>query len=269
MPLDDVLAVAEGWGHHLRGVSKPWLCWHVDKDWSLVQQAMVVDVGWTPVVGGDPRAGRPPVHRQAVAIDFNHGLDLPAMSPMFVLEFIHMFADRLAFWHSDLLIRPEKMMVLASLFDDLCDGEMAAVISYGGWRNFLRYRGHRYWELVGCSTRGASSDQFHKGCGWWMNFAHHPNTPTNKSERERRQKYYWDHGVGIMYWSRRYRRRVVAIKQSFVDEGHCTRINKKNYQSNSPNNSKRNLSNDLSKNFDLKKVCSSLNLSKVYLQATR
>jgi len=264
IPLDHIEDAAAAWRQSLTGIEQPWLCWHVDDAWSKVQQALVVDVGWTPLVGGDPRAGSPPVHPKAVAIDFNRDLDLPAMSPMFVLEFIHLFAERLAFWHSDLLVRPEKMRALASMFASLEDGQMAAVIERGGWRNALRSKRHRYWELVGCSTRDASLDQFKNGCGWWMNFAQHPNKPECHQETKRRRRYYWDHGVGIMYWARRYRGHVLPIKPSFVEEGHCTRINRKSYISTSPNNERRDLSKDLSKNFDIRSVCRRLGLDEIY-----
>lgn len=264
MSMDRIVAAADGWRRSLDGIEKPWLCWHVDDAWSKVQQALVVDIGWTPVVGGDPRAGRPPVHPEGIAIDFNRDLALPAMSPMFVLEFIYLFADRLAFWHSDLLIRPEKMRTLASMFDDLEDGQMAAVVERGGWRNVLRSKRHRYWELVGCSTRAASLDQFEKGCGWWMNFAKHPNTPVETAELERRRRYYWDHGVGIMYWARHCGGRVRPIAPSFVEEGHCTRINNREYIATSPSNERRDLSRDLPGNFDIQTVCERLGLTDIY-----
>src|SRR3954468_5149670 len=69
--LDELLEVSQSWGHQLRGVELPWLCWNVDADWCLVQQKLVALAGWTPVVGWDPRVGPPELIRGAIPIDFN------------------------------------------------------------------------------------------------------------------------------------------------------------------------------------------------------
>src|SRR6185437_14404904 len=96
------------------------------------------------------------------------------------LEFAFLFAERLAFWHADLLCRMETMTKLKNLREGLEDGSMAAVRDLGSRRHFYRFRHHRYWELVGCTTRGASKSQFDQGAGWWRCFDHNPNCPSEK-----------------------------------------------------------------------------------------
>src|SRR5438876_4443353 len=71
LPLERIYAAAGMWRRQLEGVEKPWLCWNVSPRWSLVQQKLVREVGWTPVVGFDPRAGAPPLIAGALLIDFN------------------------------------------------------------------------------------------------------------------------------------------------------------------------------------------------------
>src|SRR5438552_10192272 len=70
---------AQNWAKALDGVKLPWLCWNVDHDWCLVQQKLVAEVGWTPVVGFDPRVGPPPLIDNAICIDFKESLGLPTM----------------------------------------------------------------------------------------------------------------------------------------------------------------------------------------------
>jgi hypothetical protein len=259
-PLDDIFEAAEQWRQKLDGVERPWLCWSVNSDWCLVQQKMVSIVGWTPIVGNDPRAGKPKLLGNSIYIDFNKNFNFVSLFPHFVLEFVFLYSDRLAFWHSDLLIRELKMRQVAELFGGLKDGEMAAVIARGGLRNVLRPRFHRYWELLGCTTRGASLDQFNKGCGWWMHFYDHPMCQES-AERARRAKYNWEYGTGIMYWARRYGGKVHSLSERFIKEGHCTRINNSNYVPASPVNYARDLSKDLVQNYDLLNVCERLQLT--------
>jgi len=257
--LDAVRAAAQRWRLALEGVKQPWLCWNVDPDWCLVQQRLIAQMGWTPVIGGDPRAPRPVLLPSSVLLNFNAEFQLPTMWMHFPLEFAFLFTERLAFWHSDLLVREPKLRGLAKMFAELEDGSLAATEPRRPLSQLLNGKGHRYWELIGCTTRGASQSQFEKGCGWWMNFAAHPNCPDDR-ERQRRQKYYWDHGVGIRYWSKRYGGKVAAIQEKDVAEGHCTRIGNKDYQCVSPNTEARFLSKDLTHNFDLAKVCRTLEL---------
>jgi hypothetical protein len=249
----------------LDGIDYPWLCWNVDPDWCIVQQRLVRSVGWTPLVGSDPRLPRPALLPESVFIDFNEGFGVPTMWMHFPLEFTFAFAPRLAFWHSDLLIREDKMRHLSDLFRALEDGSMAAVVPQRGWSSLLQPRRRRYWELVGCTTRGASRSQFEHGCGWWCNFFAHPNCPSD-AERTIRRKYYWDHGVGIYYWKKRYGGRVVEIDEAYVAEGHCTGIGKKDYRRVSPNDARRFLTEDLRANYELAAVCEQLGLSSFHSQ---
>jgi hypothetical protein len=246
--LDDVRSAAKEWAAAVADITAPWLCWNVDPDWCREQQRQVLRVGWTPVVGFDPRAPAPSVEPGAVLIDFNARLGLPTMWMHFPLEFAHLWCPRLAFWHTDLLLRPAKMRALAEEFTGLPDGWMAAVQPRAGVREWLSGR-RRYWELIGCTTRGASQATFDAGCGWWMAWPYHPSN--SDVERERRKRYYWDHGAGISYWHRHCGGHVRLIAESYVAEGHFTGIGKPDYQRVSPQNFQRDLSKELSLNYKL------------------
>lgn len=261
--VDEILRAAEDWRADLAGIKRPWLVWNVHPDWCLVQQRLVESVGWTPVVGGDPKYGAPPLTRAAVGVDFNRRLRLPMMYPHFVFEFVFaMGAPRLAFWHSDLLLRPDQMRFYADLFAALPDGSMAAVDQRVGLRARLFKRQElRYWELLGCMTAGASRDNWEKGCGWWCAFEQHPNCP-DKGERESRAKLHWECGVGIRYWADRYDGDVWPIPESHVAAGHFTRINNKAYVG-SPGDWRRDLQADLSRNFDLAEACRKMGLERM------
>jgi len=259
--LEEVYRATEDWARALDGVAKPWLCWNVDPEWNVAQQRLVRAAGWTPVVGFDPRVGPPPVEPGSILIDFNARFGLPTMWLHFPLEFIHRFADRFAFWHADCLIRTEKMEHLAKLFAELPDGMAAAVDAREGWRVRFRPTRRRYWEVVGCMTRGASADCFAKGCGWWMNFAQHPsNSP---AERQARSRYYWDSGAGIRYWHKQLGGRVHVIPEDYIAEGHFTGIGRSDYKRTSPKNHRRNLAGELSLNNDLVACCRKLGLSHI------
>jgi hypothetical protein len=259
VPPEMLLAEADRWAGSLSGVQKPWLCWNVDKDWCLLQQRLVRSVGWTPIVGFDPRVGPPPVEPGAILIDFNATLRLPTMWMHFPMEFIFRFCDRLAYWHADCLIRPEKMRRYAEMFANLRDGEMAAVKPRESWGVRLSRTRRRYWEVLGCSTRGASRSQFENGCGWWMNFPAHPSTPP--AERSLRQKYDWECGVGIWFWNHKCHGTLRAIPEGEIAEGHFTSIGRKDYKRASPKNSLRDLSRELALNNDLVAACKKLELS--------
>lgn len=259
LPLERVFEAADQWSTELQGIERPWLCWHVDKDWCLVQQRLVKAFDWTPLVGGDPRAGMPQLIEGAVYIDFNKSFGFRVMYPQFVMEFAFLLFDRLAFWHSDLLLREHKMERVTNLFASLEDGSMAAALDKGGFRNWLNFRQHRYWELLGCTTRSASKSLFDTGCGWWRHFREHPNCP-NKNEYLNRSRYNWDHGTGVRYWEKHHKGRVVPIAPSFVEEGHFTRINAKSYKTFMSKKSQRDLSIELSENYDLAECCRVLSL---------
>ena len=256
------LAAGE-WAKALEGVEYPWLCWNVAEEWCLVQQRMVRSAGWTPVVGFDPRAGAPPLVDGAMLLDFNAGLEFPVLQMTIPMEWVFLFAPRLAFWHSDLLIREPLFQELAESFRKLPDGVTAAVDDRTRW--FRRLRGQnrgRFWELIGCTTRGASADQFAKGCGWWRRVIYHPNCPNDGRERAARQIYSWDHGGGILVWKERHDGRVKPIPGKPLQEGHCTRCGNKKYEPQSPINARKDLSRDLVHNYDLQEVCERLGLSR-------
>jgi hypothetical protein len=261
LPIERVFTAGRRWAEVLSGIERPWLCWHIDHDWSLVQQRLVAAFGWTPVVAGDPRAGTPPAIDGARLVDFNRDFGFKVMYPHFVIEFAFLFCDRLAFWHSDLLLREEQMAQFSDLFGSLPDGSLAATTCKGGLRDRLKFRQHRYWELLGCTTRSAGRAQFETGCGWWMNFHLHPNCP-DRGEFTRRSKYSYEYGTGIMYWSRRYKGKVVPISDRSLEEGHFTRINVPRYRTAMSLPSQRNLAVELPVNYDIESACGRLALKK-------
>lgn len=256
--MEPIYAAAKKWKNTVRGIDKLWLCWNIDNDWCLIQQKMILDLGWTPVIGWDPNCA--PSERTvlpgAIEIDFNSDFGFATMWPHFPLEFAYLWADRLAFWHADLLVRKEKLRKLVGVFESLQDGEMAAVKSIGGLRKLFRFREHRYWELIGCTTKAASQHQFETGSGWWRHFYRHPNTPSD--ELLERERYYYDSGVGIMYWKRNLKGKIYNIKQKFVQEGHSSEIGSKNYKKGS------NKSEELKENFDIQKVVEKLELQEYF-----
>ena len=259
IPLEIVYRAAAEWKATLDGVERPWLCWHVSDRWCQLQQRLIQHVGWTPVLGFDPRMGPPTVLPGSILIDFNRHFGLKVMWPHFPMEFAHLYTERLAFWHADLLCRISVMEQLRDVFDSLPDGAIAAVPNIGGRRNLLRRKTHRYWELVGCTTRAAGQSQFDHGTGWWRSMNHHPNVQ-DEQERRRRDKYYYDSGVGIMYWKRRYGGKVVDIPEKLVDEGHCTSINRKHYKQVEPGG-QRNLGAEIDMNFDIEEVARRLGIA--------
>lgn len=230
--MDEVGAAAANWAAAVRGIDRPWLCWNMNDRWCLLQQKLVAEVGWTPVVGWDPNCGGPPSQLVpgAVAIDFNAHLNLQVLYQHVPLEFVYLWADRLAFWHADVLMPRAKMKVAAQRFERLADGEMAAVLTYGGLRNIVRPKFHRYWEVLGCTTRGASQDQFDRACGWWRGFQQHPNAPSDPAERERRNRYYDDHGCGVRYWQRFCGGKVQSVGERWIAKEHFSVITVKDYQ---------------------------------------
>ncbi len=264
-PLERVFVVAELWKTQLEGVERPWLCWNVSPRWSLLQQRLVKSVGWTPVIGFDPRIGPPPLEPGSILIDFNQHFGFPVMWPHFPLEFLFLYAPRLAFWHADLLCRPEVMKQLAESFTALRDGEMSAVLDRGGRRNYLNFKSHRFWELCGCTTRAASENQFYNGTGWWRFFDRHIKC-VRPEERARRAGYSYDSGVGILYWKNNYRGCVKPISIHLVKEGHCSEIHMlKTYQE-APNHrtALRDLPSELDRNYSLDEVVRRLGLREFF-----
>lgn len=252
--MDKIFACAAEWKSQLNGIDYPWLVWSVDDDWAYIQQKMVAKAGWTPVLGYDPRINKPKqVLKGTTVIDFNKGLDLPVLYMHFPLDFIHLFTERLAFFHSDLLVAPKKMQKLATLFKSLNDGEIAMTNQTKlrfTWMQKLFAKQSRLFELAGCITKAASQDIFDKGCSMWQGWAFHPNCPSEEEFLIRSGKY-WDHGAGLLYWQQRYGGKVKIIQERFLDEGHFSRTSKDNFKVLSDNNENRNTGSDLRGNYDV------------------
>lgn len=229
IPLEKIFLAAESWKKVVGDHDKLWLCWNISDEWSLLQQRMVKAAGWTPVVGYDPncRPSKLQTIEGAIFIDFAADLGLEVMWPHFPLEFSFLWAKKLAFWHADLVMTMDVMKNTTQVFEKLRDGEMAAVFSTAGLRNLFRTKRHRYWELIGCTTEAASRHQFETGCGWWRHFEDHPNTTPD--EYAIRKNYYYDSGVGIAYWEKKYRRRIVRLSERIYSPGHCSEIGHPNY----------------------------------------
>jgi len=200
-----VFEAADQWRSVLDGLDKPWLCWCVDEDWCLVQQKLVAAAGWTPVVGTDGSTAQPPLIKEAVFVDFNRQLRLPTMWMHFPLEFAFCFAKKIAFWHSDVLPPAPLMRRIAAEFETICDDQLIGVrrekVGVGQLAKRLVkgkplfYR--RWFEVIGCTTAGASLSQFENGCGWWRYPQLHPNA------REWIQSAYpREHGVGVWFWEK-------------------------------------------------------------------
>jgi len=258
VPWERVTAAAEGWRRITAGHRKLWLCWNVNDEWCLLQQKLVAEVGWTPLVGWDPMCGvgRPPLAPGALPVDFGASLGLSGLFMHVPLELAFLWIDdRLAFWHSDLVLRRARMRWLAARFDRLKDGETTAVFSYGGLRNVLRFAAHRYWELAGCTTQGASRSQFEHGSGWWKNIAYHPNAPRDVEEQQRRKALFREHGVGIRYWERRYGGKVHRLSERRLAEGHFSVTTVPDYQRASTK------SEEMALNFDLRKIALDFGIS--------
>ena len=219
-------------------------------------------MGWTPVIGFDPRSGPPTVLPGSILIDFNsHFWFSSHVAFHFPLEFASPFRRPPRILACGLLLCPglDVMHKLKSTFESLPDGAIAAVPDYGGRRNLLRFRHHRYWELAGCTTRSASESQFKHGSGWWRNIKDHPQC-TDEKERRRRARYYYDSGVGIMYWKRHYGGQVIDIPEKLVGVGHCTSINRKNYRAVNSGGT-RYLGGEIDLNFDIEEVAARLGIA--------
>jgi len=258
---DSIFEAATRWKEILADANKPWLCWNVSGRWCYLQQKLVQAVGWTPVVGFDPRSGPPPLAEGSILIDFNQTLNLPVLWPHVPLEFAFLFADRLAFWHADLLCRLPVMAALAKQFDSLQDGQLAAVLDRGGLRSRLAFKAHRYWEVCGCTTKSASENQFYNGTGWWRNFQFHPKCVLEE-ERRKRKVYSYDSGVGILYWQKKYNGYVVPISADLIKEGHCSEIGNPNYKQASHHyEAIRNLGAEIDLNYSIHEVAAKLDIA--------
>ncbi len=203
--------VLDDWREQLAGIEKPWLCWGVVDRFCRIQQKLILEFGWTPVVGADPLGDTPTILPGAVRFDVNRLLNLPTVWVSFPMEFVYAYTDRLACWHSDLLVSRKNMERLVRSFNALDDGETAAYRPRGWWLK----KGLPCPGLACATTRAASLNQWEHGCGWWKWFRKHPNFngPVPVPDCD------WDTGRGIWYWGKHFGGRV---KRVFPDEsGHC------------------------------------------------
>lgn len=193
---------AQQWQAALAGIEKPWLCWCVNDNWCIIQQKLVLAAGWTPIVGNDTNVKNPTILEGSVYIDFNASFQYPHMYMHFPMEWVFLYADRLAFWHSDLLLSFKDMHYCAQLFENLPNGMTAAHKTRESLLRFWKIsQSRRFFEVIGCTTQAASKSQFDHGCGWWRNFQHHPQFKDNYQPKMAAG----DHGFGVMYWHLNYR----------------------------------------------------------------
>ena len=151
------------------------------------------------------------------------------------------------------------------MMNSLKAGDMLVTKPGRGIKQKIRGQQIRYWELLGCTTQSASAHQFEHGAGWMANIMYHPMTPQSPEEKVRRAKQYYDHGAGIHYWANHYKpksSKITTISEGKLDEGHFSRIRAKNYQKTSPNNARRDLTSELSLNFDLTQEACKLGLER-------
>ena len=261
----DIKDVIEDWKIQIGWIEKPWLVWSVDEDWAYVQQQLVESVGWIPIVGYDPRKGVPTkLTSNAILVDFNRVMKLPILYMHFPLDYIHEFLPRLAFWHSDLLVRPEKMTHVADVFANLSDNEIAMCNLTKIKNPILRaLTGNglnlKLFELVGCINAKASLDIQSKGLSMWQGWYYHPLCPSEE-EFKKRQKWHYDHGTGLLYWMKKYGGKVKIIQESYLDEGHFSRTSKDSFKVVSPNNEGRDTGVDLKVNYDVYALAEQMNI---------
>lgn len=160
----------------------------------------------------------------------------------FPLEFVYLFSDVLAFWHSDVLPPKDQMLQIAQDFDSIQPGEIIGVVDAPSIprriRRFLRgprqlsyINATRWFEVIGCTTAQASKSQFDSGCGWWRYPQCHPNT----SEAVKQLNPHNEHGVGCWIWTKH-----------FSGRGRSLSVNIHPYHYNDQRNNPRGLEGDRS-----------------------
>lgn len=263
--LPELVAAASEWKETLRGIERPWLCWCVDADWCYAQQRLVRQVGWTPVVGTDGHVSRPRLAAGSVFVDFNRRLKLPLMWMFFPQDFVHLMCDRLAFWHSDVLVPASVLRRVAEQFNRLTDGELVCnPIKVGILQRLRRLRKRtplfyrNYGNFLGCITAGASRSFYENGCGWWRNPQFHPNAkPQVIAARP-----HWEHGVGVWLWEKYFGGKVTDL---------CIDVTPYHYSAYHPSyvrrkDEKRNLQDskqiELARSFDVSAIVAGLGLPK-------
>jgi hypothetical protein len=182
----------------------------------------------------------------------------------FPLEFAHLFTNKLAFWHSDVLPPIPTMRKIAAQFEVAQDGQLVGV-KLGKpdlilmLKRYLRGKPafyKRWWEVIGCTTAGASRSQYEHGCGWWRNPQDHPNATLEVA----RENPFKEHGVGIYLWQSLFAGPAVEL---------CVDIQRYHYSTNQPGYRRERDKNgrianskqwELSESFDLDKIAHELGL---------
>jgi hypothetical protein len=155
LDLETLFKAAHEWKKFCKGHDKIWLCWNVDPDWCLVQQKLVKEMGWTPLVGSDSRAKKAKLIDGAIEIDFNEHLHLPMFHMVLAVEFAFLYIeDKMAFWHSDLLVRREKLKTIAGMMTALGENDM--LVTKPSARQELLVRTNLCTVLGGCQTSHAT-----------------------------------------------------------------------------------------------------------------
>ena len=206
--LPEIYRAAEQWAANFKGIEKPWLCWCVSDQWCVLQQRLAQFAGWTPIVGNDTNIKDPTVLPGSVYVNFNRDLKLPRLLGPFILEWIFLFTDRLAFWHADFLLSKRDMIKAAKCFEDLQPGELAMpwISTRPIMRLLARFRpvsnSNRLFEVIGCNTREASRRNMKKA---WDSGAVSKNIPTTPALL--RDFPHWEHSVGVSLWARKHAER--------------------------------------------------------------
>jgi hypothetical protein len=200
--------------------------------------------------------------KNSIFIDFNKKLKLPTMFFHIPLEFQFLFCNKLAFWHSDFLAPVKIMEKVAACFDSIKDGQYMGVRGRLGMVRTLTYliRGEplpkRWFEVIGCTTCGASKSQYECGCGIWR-IKGHPNT----TERALKMKLYWDNGVGVWLWEKYFGGEAIELPINYAKYHYSSSLRgyrrvKNKYGQNVIFNKHQ----ELNRAFDLKKIIKGLGL---------
>jgi hypothetical protein len=251
--MESIYEAAEEWETALHGIVYPWLCWDIDDRWCALQQKLVLEAGWTPVVGCDTNVKNPTVLPGSVYVDFNKHLKLPLMYMHFPLEWVYLYTKRLAFWHSDFLASIDDMHKYANIFKSLKDGEIAATWTLRGTWGFKWRKNNRIFELIGCTTAGASKQQYEMGCGWWMDVNYHPNYKHKKSGKIP----YYDHGTGVTIWHKKFGGKLIALDPD-EKNGHASLYMLKNKKIRKLDHRSKTV--DMNEFFSLEKIAKNLGI---------
>ena len=245
--LPQVIEQAKEWKEVLNGIERPWLCWAVQDELCQIQQKLVMKVGWTPVVGNDTNV-KPEILPGSIYIDFNSLFQFDHMRSYFPLEFVYLFSDKMAFWHSDFLMSYKDMKACADTFDNLSDSQMAMVWNRGRLFGLRDRHANKWYAVVGCTTKSASKQQFELGCGFWRHTDKHPNFIPS----DYKKKPHYDHEIGITNWQKKYGGKIIRIRPSMY--GHMTSRECKHIFSKEE---------DLTKNFNFRTICDELKITDI------